>query len=121
MQVPYGIGIGQPWQLAQSPDGPFVTGGSCFSWLHTHTQDGIIHVEAPVARTFTVGDLFAVWGQPLSSNQVDGAQGPVYAYVDGVRYEGDPATIELRDRELIQLNVGIDSPPPQPFTWPPNY
>jgi hypothetical protein len=56
LEVPYGIGIGEPWQVVPGPEGPFVIAGSCFRWLHTHTADGIIHIESPVQRTFTLGD-----------------------------------------------------------------
>ena len=69
LTVPYGIGIGKPWQVQQSTEGPFVVEGSCFYWLHTHTDEGIMHIESPVQRTFTLGDFFAVWGQPLGSSQ----------------------------------------------------
>src|SRR5216683_1635767 len=51
LTVPYGIGIGKPWQVQQSTEGPFVARGSCFSWLHTHTQDGVIRVDSTVPRT----------------------------------------------------------------------
>jgi hypothetical protein len=116
--VPYGIGIGQPWQIQQSSEGPFVVGGSCFYWLHTHTQDGVIHIESPVQRAFTLGDFFAIWHQPLSASQVATAQGPVIAYVNGERTAGDPNTIALEAHGLIQLDVVLDVPP-QPFTFPP--
>ena len=115
---PYGIGIGKPWQVQQSTGGPFVGAGSCFYWLHTHTDDGIIHIESPVQRTFTLGDFFAIWGQPLSSSQAASATGPVIAYVNGELSSGDPSQITLRAHELIQLDVG-DETPPQPFTFPP--
>jgi hypothetical protein len=116
--VPYGIGIGQPWQIQQSSEGPFVSGGSCFYWLHTHTQDGVIHIESPEQRTFTLGDFFAIWGQSLSSTQVGSAQGEVIAYTNGQRSSGDPNQIPLEAHELIQLDVGADTPP-QPFEFPP--
>src|SRR5207237_6522030 len=77
LTVPYGIGIGKPWQVQQSTEGPFVVAGSCFYWLHAHTDDGIIHIESPVRRTFTLGHFFAIWGQPLSSSQAASATGPV--------------------------------------------
>jgi hypothetical protein len=80
--------------------------------------DGIIHIEAPIPRTFTLGDFFAVWGEPLSPTEAAGAEGPVFAYVDGEPYAGDPSDIPLAEWELIQLNVGVDSPPPQPYTFP---
>jgi hypothetical protein len=120
VQVPHGIGIGQPQNVVRTAEGPFVNGGSCFSWLHTHTQDGIIHIESPVTRAFTLGDLFAVWGQRLTPTQVGSYQGQVFAYVNGEKVSGDPAAIPLTDHAVIQLNVGNDSPPPQPYTFPPN-
>ncbi len=44
-QVPAGIGI--PGAQAQSSArGPFISGGTCFYWLHTHAADGIIHIES---------------------------------------------------------------------------
>jgi hypothetical protein len=119
--VPHGIGIGQPQHVSQSTEGPFVDRGSCFSWLHTHTQDGIIHIESPIPKTFTLGEFFGIWGQPLSASQVGDAKGTVTAYVDGKPYTDDPSTIQLADHELIQLNVGTDTPSPQPFTWPSGY
>jgi hypothetical protein len=116
--VPYGIGIGKPWQVQQTAEGPFVSAGSCFYWLHTHTQDGIIHVESPQPRAFTLADFFAIWGEPLSSSQVGAARGPVVAYLNGEQVSGDPREIPLESHALIQLDVA-DSTPPQPFTFPP--
>jgi hypothetical protein len=115
--VPYGIGIGQPWRIQSSSEGPFVVAGACFYWLHTHTEDGIIHIESPQQRTFTLGDFFAIWGEPLSSSQVGANHGPVIAYVNGEQVAGDPGQILLQAHALIQLDVA-DTTPPQPFRFP---
>ena len=80
--------------------------GSCLYWLHSHTPDGIIHMESPVQRSFTLGDYFDIWGQPLSSTQVGPAKGTVTAFVDGKRFNGDPRTIKLAEHANIQLDVG---------------
>jgi len=119
VQVPHGVGIGQPRQVQSSSEGPFVTGGSCFYWLHTHTPDGIIHIEGPLERTFSLGDFFAVWGQPLGADQVGPLQAPVTAYLNGTTFNGNPATMPLRAQAEIQLDVGADAPAPQPFIFPP--
>jgi hypothetical protein len=116
--IPHGVGIGEPWEVVESIRGPFVTGGSCFSWLHTHTADGILHIESPIPRTFTLGDFFAVWGEPLGPMQVGDAEGLVFAYVNGARVDGDPSDIPLREWGVIQLNVSVDTPRPQPYTFP---
>src|SRR3954469_16580034 len=71
----------------------------CIYWLHTHTPDGIIHIEAPVDRSFTLGDFFAVWGQPLDRHRAAGAElrtcETMRVWVDGTVFTGDPATIRL--------------------------
>jgi len=105
-QVPFGIGIGPPWHGQRAPAGAFVVQGSCFAWLHTHTADGIIHVESPVERTFTLGQFFDVWGAKLSATQVGPARGKVTALVNGKVRRGDPRSIVLAAHELIQLDVG---------------
>jgi hypothetical protein len=113
--LPPGIGIVKP--VAQSgPGSPFYSASTCYYWLHVHTQDGVIHVEAPAKGTYTLGQFFAVWGQPLSAGKVAGATGTVTAYVDGKAYTGDPAGITLGSREDVQLDVGTVVAP-QPVDW----
>ncbi len=104
-QIPGGIGIVDP-QIQTTQDGPFVAGGRCFFWLHTHAADGLIHIESPVQRTFTLGNFFDVWGQPLGPNRVGPASGKVTAIVDGKLYAGDPRSIPLAAFGQIQLEVG---------------
>lgn len=105
-QVPFGIGIGPPLRGVNTATGPFVTQGTCFAWLHTHTADGIIHMEAPKQITFNLGEFFDIWGEKLSATQVGPAHGKVTALVDGKAVGGDPRSIVLKAHELIQLDVG---------------
>ena len=44
--------------------------GACLHPLHTHSTDGVMHVEPDQNRTFTLGDFFLVWGQPFNSTQL---------------------------------------------------
>jgi hypothetical protein len=81
--VPYGVGIVPPYGLQTSSDGgKFVNGGSKFYFLHTHDETGIIHVESPDQRQFTLGNFFHVWRQPLGPKQVGPYRGKVVVYVD---------------------------------------
>ncbi|MBV9579497.1 MAG: hypothetical protein JO057_12995 [Chloroflexi bacterium] len=116
-QIPYGIGIGQPWQITGSDEGPFVVDGSCFYWIHTHTADGVVHIESPLRRRFTLGDFFAIWQMPLSTSQVGPAQGPVVLYVNGEKSSTNPPDVPLLAHERVQLDVGDDVPPYQ-FDFP---
>ena len=97
--------------------GSFVEGGKCLYWLHTHNATGVIHVESPVQRVYTLGQFFDIWGQPLSTTQVGRATGSVTAFLNGKRFSGDPRSIKLTPHALIQLDVG-KVVPPQPFTFP---
>jgi hypothetical protein len=116
--IPEGIGIVPPTQTVQTSAGPFVASGRCFYWLHSHTADGIIHVESPSQRVYTLGNYFDIWNQPLSARQVGPAHGTVTANVDGQPFTGDPRSIPLNAHTLIQLDVGATSPGPQPFIFP---
>jgi hypothetical protein len=103
--IPYGVGIEGP-QPMSTPEGTFVGGGSCFYWLHTHAADGIVHIESPLIRTFTLGNFFDVWGQELGPNRVGPALGHVTAIYNGRLFEGNPRQIPLTAHAQIQLDVG---------------
>ena len=116
-QVPYGVGIGPPLQY-NTTNGTFVNGGSCFYWLHTHAADGILHIESPTQTTYTLGQFFDVWGQPLKAGQVGPAVGTMKAYVDGKPYTGDPRAITLGAHSQIQLDIGTPAPAPTSISFP---
>jgi len=105
-QIPAGVGIAPPRQAENTPVGTFVYGGSCFYWLHTHAADGIIHVESPSVHVYTLGNFFDIWRQPLSATQAGPATGTVTAFVNGAKYTGDPASIQLKSHDVIQLDLG---------------
>jgi hypothetical protein len=109
--IPYGIGI-PGFQAVQLQGGPFVETGTCFYWLHAHANDGIIHVESPsTSDTFTLGQFFDEWGQPLSTTTVGPASGQVTVFFTSPGkpaqiYTGNPRNLPLGDHYQIQLDVG---------------
>jgi hypothetical protein len=115
-QVPAAIGI--PGAVAQQTNaGPFVDSGTCFYWLHTHAADGIIHIESPVQRTYTLGEFFDEWGQPLGPDQVGPAKGAVTAIVNGKVFKGNPRDVPLGSHENLQLDVGTPLIAPETINW----
>jgi hypothetical protein len=116
-QIPYGIGIVPPRQVQNTSSGPFVESGKCFYWLHTHAPDGIIHIESPVVRTYTLGNLFDIWGQPLGPDRVGPVKGKVTAFYNGKRYTADPRDIPLGNHTQIQLDVGTPLIAPQKISF----
>jgi hypothetical protein len=105
----------------------------CYYWLHMHAgTPGLIHVESPAQRTFTLGDFFDVWtktsNQPvrLDSRHVGTitlAPGQsVVAFVDGQRYAGDPRGIVLVAHDVIQLEITPPTvDPPPAYSFPSGY
>jgi hypothetical protein len=112
--IPYGIGIVKPFQANNG----FVGMGQGIYWLHTHDATGIIHVESPDDRTYTLGQFFDIWGQPLTSSEVAGLKGTVRAFVDGRPYSGSPRGIVLGAHTQITLEVGAPFVPPPIYTFP---
>lgn len=94
--------------------------GQCLYWLHTHTPDGIIHIESPNDHTYTLGNFFDIWGEPLSRTAVAGAKVKkgehVAVWVNGHPYTGDPRAIELTAHLDVTLEVGPPYAKPAPFT-----
>ena len=116
-QVPAAIGIPGA-QATDTPQGPFIETGTCFYWLHTHAADGIIHIESPVQRTYTLGNFFDIWGQPLGTDRVGPATGHVVTIYNGQVYQGNPRDIPLTAHAQIQLQVGTPLVAQEKITFP---
>ena len=115
-QVPAGIGIPGA-EAAQTQAGAFIDSGSCFYWLHTHAADGIIHIESPAQRTYTLGEFFDEWGQPLGPGQAGPAHGKVTVIVNGQVWAGNPRDAPLGSHENLQLEVGTPLVAPATINW----
>lgn len=88
----------------------------CRAPLWTVDPTGVVRLERPGLR---LGELFAIWGQPLGPVRLAGFHGRVSVFVDGVRRRGDPRGLALRDRAEVVLEVGGFVPPHRSFRFPP--
>lgn len=114
--IPAGIGIVFP--AAQStPEGPFYAATKCYYWLHVHAQDGVIHIESPAGHSYTLGQFFDLWRQPLSTRQVGPATGKLTMYVNGRLYRGNPRNMQLGSHVDIQIDVGKPAVLPRLVNW----
>jgi hypothetical protein len=114
--LPAGVGI--PGSKAVNTNqGPIASGGSCIYWLHTHTTDGVIHIESPSKKIYTLGNFFDEWHQPLSAKQVGTLSGSIAAFVNGKPWKKDPRDIPLLPHEDIQLEIGEPAPPIVAINW----
>ena len=98
---------------------------TCIYWLHTHAAHGVIHIEAPGPTAFTLGQFFDVWGKPLDGTHVGDWAVPsgssIWVFIDGKQVTVDPRSIELKDLESIELQVGPQPIDPLPYTFPADF
>ncbi len=88
--LPAAIGLIGP-VAQQTAYGPFYGAQQCYYWLHTHATDGVIHIESPTKRIYTLGNFFDEWRQPLSPTQVASVKGKVKAFLNGKPWTSEPA------------------------------
>ncbi len=108
---------GKPLEIPSDIGRPIVA--QCLYWIHTHAPGGLVHVEAPKFRTFTLGNFFDIWGEPLAATSVSSARvkrGDLHVFVNGRAYRGDPRKIELSQHTDIAIEAGPPYAKPVPFT-----
>lgn len=74
-------------------------------------MSGVVDGYSTAYKRLTLGDMFAVWGQPLSWTNVAGFSGqPVVIYIEdnGVlrQHAGDPGDIEFMPSRSITIQIG---------------
>ena len=121
--VPAGVGIVEP--VAFEPGAGLESQIGALSPLHTHFDDGILHVEADTGPfTLTLGQVFDEWQVRFSSTCVGsyctGGTKSLRAYVNGVQVAGDLRSIVLGNCDEIALVYGKTNgaPPPSSYRWP---
>jgi len=94
----------------------------CAYELHTHDVTGTIHIETDVPKKFTLGQLFALWGQPLLASGTASLAGPIRFYLidKGVLtpYAGNPGDIELAAHREVVIASGAPPAILPKYRWP---
>ncbi len=115
--VPPGIGIAAP--LVRR--GAYVRGGRCSYPVRTTEPTGLLELRA--GARLTLGELFAIWGQPLSRTRLAAFRATpaaaVRAYLDGRRWQGDPRALPLGAHAVVVLEVGRRVAPHVRYRFPP--
>lgn len=111
---------GQPFTVPASIG---IIQNKCLYWLHTHDTSGIIHIEAPYFRSFTLGEFFDIWNKPFSNNGIfdNAVQGSntLKVFVNGVETSGNYRDIILGAHDEIVIVYG--TPPakmPTSYAFP---
>jgi hypothetical protein len=115
-----------PSQIGIKPD------ERCLYWLHTHDETGIIHVEAPEKRDFTLGQFFDIWNEKFSNSQIfnyttgsggaDDNNSTLTVYVNGHKISGmSYRDIKLNAHDEIAIVYGSPQTQQPTTTIPSNY
>ena len=101
--VPTGIGVTQDVAAA----------------LHTHDDQGTIHVESQTRRDFTLGEFFDVWGVRLSDTCLGGycedGEDRLQVFVGGKEVTGSGRDVVLDDETVIVVTFGTPQELPDPI------
>lgn len=97
--------------------------------IHTHDATGIIHVESPIVRAFTLGEVFDVWGVRFDAHCLggtcDGNGRVLSVFVNGSPVSGDPSALVLQAHQEIVVAIGtaaqLPSPIPSSYQFPVGY
>ena len=111
LSLPQDIGVVSPNYTLQK---------GCVYPAHTRDMSGKIRIDTSTVTT--LGQFFAVWGQPLSRTNVAGlTDQPVKIYVnDGgnlVEYTDDPAALQLLPQREITIVVGTPLQQIPTYQW----
>src|SRR4051794_11141300 len=112
--IPPGIGVAPPTVRR----GARVLGGRCSYPARTLEPTGIVELRR--GTPVSLGDVFAIWGQPLSRTRMAGFRGaPVRAYLGGRRWRGDPRGLPLSRHSVVVLEAGPFIAPHARYRFPP--
>ncbi len=102
---------GKPYEV---PELVGIISQTCLYWMHTHNGSGIIHIEAPQARAFTLGQFFDIW-------KATGKGAPTMKEKPKVFVNGKKVNAELRAIEITPLSEIAIVYGKEPSTIPSSY
>jgi hypothetical protein len=95
-----------PAQIGIVPD-------KCLYWMHTHDDSGVIHIESPEIRNFTVGQFFNIWNKKFNNTQIfdnivsNNKNVTLSVYVNGNKVSStDYRNIKLNSHDEIAIVYG---------------
>jgi hypothetical protein len=114
--VPAGIGVAPPVQLRDAR----VLGERCGYPLHTLDPTALLLMGR--GHRYTLGELFDLWGQPLSRAMMAGFRAGkhdhVAVFIDGVPWNGSPGQAPLSPGSQVAVELGPHVPPHARYLYP---
>jgi hypothetical protein len=92
--------------------------------LHTHDASGVVHIESPEKRDFTLGQFMTEWNVPIAKDALGplktGGGKELHVFVNGKEQAGDPAALKLVAHDEITVVYGAAGDKvrvPTSYTW----
>ena len=102
------------------PAGIGIKPNECLYWLHTHTSDGIIHIESPQQMAFTLDQFIQVWdntpGISSTFEKMMNGDKNFKVFVNGFEYKDGYDKIPLTAHDEIVIVSG-SVPPTLPKSY----
>ncbi len=83
-----------------------ISGSSFITEMHTHTPDGVLHVESAKNRPYVLGQFFGEWGVRSNASCLGRYCGDLHWWVDGKPQTGNPADLIVRAHQEIVIAAG---------------
>jgi hypothetical protein len=100
-----------------------IFGNTFITEVHTHDASGIIHVESPENRPYSLGQVMGEWGVYFTRNCIGSMcatpQKPLHVYLNGKLFRGDFTRLKLKSHQEIAIVFG--KPPkkiPKSYKFP---
>ena len=88
----------------------------CIYWLHTHDNSGIMHIESPTKRNFTLGQFLQIWKlfdnstivHDIADNKIKGNISSILTNNNNNSITSvgtDYSNLILKDQNKILLNI----------------
>jgi hypothetical protein len=86
----------------------------CIYWLHTHDNSGLIHIESPIKRNFTLGQFLQIWKlfdnsdivHDIAENKINGNISIHVNNNHNITSVGtDYSNLVLKDQDRLLLNI----------------
>jgi hypothetical protein len=81
--------------------------------MHTHDDTGVIHIESPEIRTFTLGQFFNIWNKKFNNTQIfdnivnNNKNVTLSVYVNGNKVSSlDYRNIKLNSHDEVAIVYG---------------
>jgi hypothetical protein len=94
----------------------------CIYWLHTHDDSGIIHIESPVVKNYTLGQFFDIWDKKFNNSQIfdnvangknnnNNNNNTLSVYVNGQKVSNGANYRDIKLNEHDQIAIVYGKPP----------